>query len=219
MAVNEKLQRFVDTLFSEAPANKNINELKEELLLNLTDKYNDFIGEGKSDEVAYNLTAASVGNINELIRSLGHSSSSYEVNQQLNAEKEQRRQRTATLSAVSVCLYILSVIPLIVYSEKRTGLVAMIIIIAIATALLIYNYASRPKDEKYKGSSILDSIDNWQRGVKNRRKLLSAILSVMWLLTVIIYFIFSFVTGYWHLTWLIFIIATIFNIILSYILK
>lgn len=219
MAVNEKLQRFIDTLFSEAPANKNINELKEELLLNLTDKYNDFIAEGKSDEVAYNLTAASVGNINELIRSMGYSSSSYEINQQLNAEKEQQRQKTATLSAISVCLYILSIIPLIVYSDKRTGFVATIIIIAISTALLIYNYASRPKNEKYKSSSIIDSIDNWQRGVKNRRKLLGTILSVMWLLTVIIYFVFSFVTGFWHLTWLIFIIATIFNVILSYILK
>lgn len=215
----EKLRQFVDSIFSDAPQNKNTLELKEEIFLNLTDKYNDFIANGKSEETAYNLTVASVGNVNELISSLGSTMSSHDINQQINAEKEQARQRSATLSAISVCLYILSLIPLIVYSDRQKGLVATIIVIAIATALLIYNRASRPKHEKYGGSSILEAIDNWQKGVANKHKFKSTLISVMWLLTVIIYIVISFITMMWYITWIIFIIASIFNIILNYIFK
>ena len=220
MESNEKLRRFIDTIFADAPQNKNVGELKEEILLNLNDKYNDFIAAGKSEETAYNLTVASLGNINELIGSMSARASGYDdINQEIKAEKEQLRQRSATFNAIAGFLYILSIIPVIIYANDRQGVVATIIIIGIATALLIYNRVNRPKYEKFGASSILDAIDNWQRNAKNRRHLAGTLISVMWLLTVIMYFVISFATGLWHITWMIFIVTTIFNIILGYILK
>jgi hypothetical protein len=220
MESNERLRWFIESIFTDAPQNKNVNELKEEILLNLTDKYEDFIARGKSEETAYNLTVASLGNINELISDMGARASGYEgISQEIKAEKEQLRQRSATFNAIAAFLYILSIIPVIIYSNDRQGIVATIIIIGIATALLIYNRVNRPKYEKFSSSSILDAINDWQRNAKNRKQLAGTIISVLWLLTVIMYFVISFATGLWHITWMIFIVTTIFNIILGYILK
>ena len=46
--MNEKLRRYIDDLFANAPSTVRAVELKEELYQNLTDKYNDLIAEGKS---------------------------------------------------------------------------------------------------------------------------------------------------------------------------
>ena len=219
MEMNEKLRRFIDTLFADAPQNKNINELKEEIFLNLTDKYNDFLAKGKDEESAYNLTIASVGNINELIGSMKNNSSSYEINREIQAEKEQLRQRSATFNAIAILLYILSVIPPILYPNRKYGVVAMIIVIATATALLVYNRVNRPKFENFGSSSIVDAINSWQRNVKNKHHFAGMVIAILWLMTVIIYFVISFVVGFWHVTWLIYIIATIFTIIINYIFK
>ena len=45
--MNEKLRRYIDDLFANAPSTVRAVELKEELYQNLTDKYNDLIAEGK----------------------------------------------------------------------------------------------------------------------------------------------------------------------------
>lgn len=41
--MNERLRNKVDELFVNAPRTRRANDLKEELLANLTDKYNDLI--------------------------------------------------------------------------------------------------------------------------------------------------------------------------------
>jgi hypothetical protein len=44
---NERLRTYIESLFENAPKTRKAIELKEEILLNLTDKYNDLIAEGK----------------------------------------------------------------------------------------------------------------------------------------------------------------------------
>lgn len=61
--MQDKLRAFIDTLFEDAPAGKKVVELKEEMLQNLNDKYSDLLSEGKSEEAAYNLAVASVGDV------------------------------------------------------------------------------------------------------------------------------------------------------------
>ena len=58
-SMEDKLRAFIDTLFEDAPAGKKAVELKEEMLQNLNDKYNDLLSEGKSEEAAYNLAVLS----------------------------------------------------------------------------------------------------------------------------------------------------------------
>ena len=50
----EKIKKYVNELFKDAPKTNKTEELKEELLLDLTEKYNDLIKEGKTKTEAYN---------------------------------------------------------------------------------------------------------------------------------------------------------------------
>ena len=68
--MEDKLRAHMDHLFREVPLTKKSVELKEEILQNLVDKYHDLIAEGKSEEAAYNIAVASVGDISELLDSL-----------------------------------------------------------------------------------------------------------------------------------------------------
>ena len=65
-----KLRAYMDHLFSQTRPTKAAVELKEEMLQNLTDKYNDLLAEGKSPEAAYNIATASIGDISELLAQL-----------------------------------------------------------------------------------------------------------------------------------------------------
>ena len=47
--MDNKLKAYVDNLFRNAPATAKAYEVKEEILQNLKDKYNDLIAEGKSE--------------------------------------------------------------------------------------------------------------------------------------------------------------------------
>lgn len=67
----EKLQKRVDYLFKNAPDTKRAEELKEELMANLIDRYNDLTAGGKSEDEAIEITIEGIGDVNELIRSIG----------------------------------------------------------------------------------------------------------------------------------------------------
>ena len=53
--MNNRLREYIDNLFATAPSNRKTVEVKEEILQNLTDKYNDLIAEGKNEDVAFNI--------------------------------------------------------------------------------------------------------------------------------------------------------------------
>ena len=67
----EKLQKRVDDLFKNAPDTKRAEDLKEELMANLIDRYNDLIQGGKTEDEAVKITIEGIGDVNELIRSIG----------------------------------------------------------------------------------------------------------------------------------------------------
>ncbi len=198
----DRLRRYIDIAFEEAPQTKKTVELKEEILQNITDKYNDLLSEGKTEEAAYNIAVASIGDVGELVESL-KSSSSDRVN--LSQEEiEKSRQRSALIVSISVAMYILAVIPPIIFSGN-IGPILMFIIVAVATALLIYNNMTKPKYMKI-DDTIVEEFKEWKESKGNRE--LSAISSAVWSLATVVYIIVSFLTGAWHITWVIFLIAT-----------
>lgn len=68
--MNERLRRYLDSVFSPYEDLKQIQELKEELLYDLQEKLSDLKKEGYDDEAAYLLTIESIGEISELIESI-----------------------------------------------------------------------------------------------------------------------------------------------------
>lgn len=200
--MNERLRKYIDSLFMDAPETRKAVELKEEILQNITDKYNDLLSEGKTEEAAYNIAIASVGEVNELIDNLrgGTSTMQYPSNEVI----EMSRQKTAKITAIAVALYILSPAVLIATNGRLIGLFLMFCMAAVATAMLIYNNMSRPKYTKV-DDTIVEEFKEWK---ENRdKKGLGAINSAIWSLSTTLYFIISFYTGAWHVSWVIFLIA------------
>lgn len=65
--MNEKLKRYLDNAFRSAPKNARTAELKEEILQNVNEKYNDLIAAGKSEDDAYRIAINGIGDLSELL--------------------------------------------------------------------------------------------------------------------------------------------------------
>lgn len=212
--MNEKLRNYIEVIFEDAPKTKEVVELKEEMLQNLIEKYNDLVAEGKSSDAAYNIATASIGDVNELIYQLkGHSATYMKYENELLKRKKQ----SALFVSLAVMLYILSVVPVILIGEVGdgvTGVSIMFVMIAAATGLLIYNYISRPKYLK-KDGTVVEEFKEWKANKVENNSTYKAICSAMWSIVTVIYFIISFITFAWHITWVIFLIGAAIQAIIK----
>lgn len=194
--MNEKLRNYIDGLFENAPKTVRAVELKEEMYQNLTDKYNDLIAEGKSEESAYNIAIASIGDVEILISGL---------NGEKQMESEVSRKRSAILTAVAIALYILCPVPVILI-QNEIGIMALFLFVAVATGLLIYNGVTRERYVKA-DDTMVEDFKEWKQNSKQKNKAADAIVGSFWLIAVCVYIVVSFMTGAWHITWIIFLIA------------
>lgn len=69
-SANERLKRYIDGIFESVPDTKKAGELKEEMLSNLTEKYNDYVASGLSEDAAYAAAVADLGDTDELLSSV-----------------------------------------------------------------------------------------------------------------------------------------------------
>lgn len=111
--MNDKIRKYVNELFENAPNTKRAYDLKDEIISNANDKYNDLISEGKSVEEAYNQVIQEIGNVDELINELVKNNP---INKESNMEA---KRKTALTVSISIGIYILSVISVIVLDELR----------------------------------------------------------------------------------------------------
>lgn len=194
--MNEKLRKYIDDLFANAPSTVRAVELKEEMYQNLTEKYNDLIAEGKSEESAFNIAVASIGDVDSLIGGLSS---------EKRVESEKSQKPSAIFISVAIALYILSPVPVILF-EQEIGVVFLFLFAAIATALLIYNGVTRERYVK-SDDTMVEDFKEWKQNSKQKNKAASSIIGSFWLIAVCVYIVVSFLTGAWHITWIIFLIA------------
>ncbi len=202
----EKLKNYIEYVFEDAPKTKEVFELKEEMLQNLIDKYQDLINEGKNSETAYNIATASIGDVNELIEQLKYKSMS---NGTYEKEFNDARKRSALLTSISVMLYILSVVPVILMGNVGDGIIGvvlMFVFIAIATGLIIFNSMSKPKYLK-KDQTMVEEFKEWKANDVEKNSVYKATTSALWSIVTVVYFIVSFLTYAWYITWVIFLIG------------
>lgn len=197
---------YVEELFAGTTPSKRAVELKEEMIQNLTEKYNDLLSEGKTPEAAFNIAVAGIGDISYLLKDLEKDAAHPEI---IAAQ----RQRSAMLTAIAIMMYILSVVPLIILgvltrgdTGPLIGVVIMFIFIAGATGLLIYNGMTKPKYLKT-DDTMVEEFKEWQSASAEQKSLRNSISSSIWALILAIYFLVSFLTGAWYITWVIFVIG------------
>ena len=196
--MREQLIQYVELLFA---GGRDCEDIKQEILQNTLDRYDDLIAEGKVPEAAYRLAITGIGDINEI---LGTKS-------QTAAPVSPRSVPTAPLTdndtsakkfmrAIAVGLYILCPLPLIALSEfglSVAGLCGTLAIVAVATVLIILGAKKKIGPD---GREIADD----EEDKKPKSPLQKSVSGLVWAIGVALYFIISFSTNYWHITWVIF---------------
>lgn len=214
--MNEKIRKEVNILFENAPNTKRANDLKDEIISNAEDKYEDLVKQGKKEEEAMQTVMQEIGNVDELIEELNKTNP-------IHAEyREEARKKTGLIVSICVGLYILSVISCVVLDEL--GLPDFVIassflaIAGFSTCLLIYHFMTKPKYIKYE-DTMVEEFKEWKGKKDKNKEIKKAIDSILWTLTVIIYLIVSFTFGIWYISWVIFLIATLIENIIKLMFK
>ena len=193
-----KLEKYIEYLFENAPDTKEAKEMKEEILSNLMEKYNDLLADGYSESEAYDIAVRGLGDITGLIDKLERPAEKpMFTKEEIMADK----RRSAIITSIAVGLYILCVVPVLIFGEVGSGvlgIVLMFVMIAAATVMLIYNNMTR-----------LVKDDEDEEEERNLPPAIRAVNSVITAITLVVYLALSFATGAWHITWVIFIISTV----------
>lgn len=217
--MNVKIKNYIDLLFKDVPNTSKAKDLKEEMLSNANDRYEDYIAQGKSDNEAYGLAVSSIGDVDDLLQDLMPSEMQV-------SEIGHYRKRNAMIIAISVMMYIFCPIPVILSSingNPITGLVWMFSLVAIATGMLIYSSMTTPREVKHYNDSMESK--KWEDvpvlTSRRNRSLCKTVKSLSWTIFTVIYFVISFSTFAWHITWIIWLVASVVDriIVLSFEMK
>ena len=178
-------------------------ELKEELLANLIEKYNDHLMNGKTEEEAYTTVISGIGDISELIENMREP-------YPLAPYSPKERNKHALFVSLAVAIYIMSIfiVPIFTvnFSSPMTGIFIMLCCIAIATGLLIYSNMMRQSYIK-SDDSLVEDFKAYRVKTDKRKAAYNSFKSAFWSIVVAIYLLISFLFGIWAYSWIIYIIA------------
>ncbi len=206
--MEDKLRAYMDEVFAGVKKTRKAVELKEEILQNILDKYHDLLEEGKSPEAAYNIAIASLGDMDEILRVLEKETQDYQYvpSEEISAAKK----KSALLMSIAIGLYILLAVPVTLAGMTgqymELGVALLFICVALATGLLIYNNMTKPRFHK-EDETLLNEFREWKADKDSRNSSRKAVTSAMWALITAFYFLISFMTMAWHITWIIFLIG------------
>ncbi len=108
----------------------------------------------------------------------------------------------AALLSISIALYIISIIFVVLFSavfaQPIIGVCLFLITVAIATGLIIFN-------------GIVNKSDKKEKIEKKENEKVTLICEILDIICLIAYFVISFLTGAWYITWVIFLVMGLLN--------
>ena len=190
--MREQLIQYVELLFAGA---QDCEDIKQEILQNTLDRYDDLIAEGKVPEAAYRLAITGIGDINEILGTKPQGAPVYQAPAAKTEKEEKDTPFKKLLRAIAVGLYIICPMPLFILSEMgmdTIGLCGTLCIVAVATVLIMLGAKKETPEEKQE--EILTPEAELRKSLDN----------MIWVIGLAVYFVISFLTGAWYITWLIF---------------
>lgn len=209
--MKEKIREHFNQIFAEAPKTRKALDMKQEMMQNAMDKYDDMVAEGYSEEDAYRNVIESIGDVSELFPELEE--------RNLLTLSEKDRKKKAMLTAIAVGMYIFAGVVFFGFSLlggavcgyyfdfANLGFILALLICIAPTIMLVYaanmypNYTRKEKEDMVENYKEMRHINNKEKAVRK------SISSIIWTLAVVLYFLISFGTYEWQVTWLIFPIA------------
>lgn len=196
--MREQLAQYVDLLFAGSDG---AEEIKQEILQNTLDRFDDLVARGSTEEAAYRQAIAGIGDVGELLG--GESPDARpqpEIVDPLPGFEGTAPAVARMMRAVAIFLYIVSPIPLLLLDTlgwDNIGVCLTLVIVAIATLLLLTFKAPAGKKAAQESQQAAGTAEG-------RKNLDASIKKLMRTLGVVLYFVISFSTGAWLVTWLIF---------------
>ncbi|MBQ7416257.1 MAG: hypothetical protein IJW14_04385 [Oscillospiraceae bacterium] len=206
--MREQLSKYVELLFA---GTTDTDEIRQEILQNSLDKFDDLVAQGKTPEAAYRLTISGIGDINEILGQPSAAptpSPSAKVPQPKQTELSDNNRKLLRASAIA--LYILSAIPTVLSDGNTAGVCLTVLLVAIATAIMVYIGKSNPETAAADSGSEFSTPEAEQtettasspktpepRSKKTAR-------GIIWGIGTGLYICLSVITGAWYITWLIF---------------
>ena len=205
--MSTKLRTYVETLFEDAPTAPHIYDLKEELLANLEEKFDDLLAAGYSEEDAYASVISGLGDAESLIASLSVEPEPHEI------PYEEARRHTAQTVASSAFLYCIAVAALLLVRMvlgNTMGWVSFWVIAAFATGQVVYHFMTRPAVAR-------PTLSKWSK--KRRKQIKGTASGILWVVATMLYMLISFESGEWHISWIIFLLATVVQLVMNLVFK
>ena len=205
VSMESRIHAHIDNLFIGVAPDARVSEVKLELYMNTTDRYHDLLAEGRSPEEAFRGATERIGDVGEILRSIGISlpqdSKSPQKDQAhpSSPKTKLRRKILRTQGCHVITMLMLTFYFILSFTTSAWHITWILFLILPAlenvyTAIVDLVYAKHP-DRAY----VAD-----EQGNKLQKNLSGAI----WLATLVVYFIVSFTFAHWHLTWLIFLFGS-----------
>lgn len=115
--MEDKIRKYVESHFAGASMRSDTEELKEELIVNLIDKYHDLVAAGQSPESAYEAVIAGIGDLDEMLKELGAKKEQryYSPGSTAAPEKESHTARNVILAILGILLFLVLVTVLLIF--------------------------------------------------------------------------------------------------------
>ena len=217
--MDERMRTHIEKLFENAPKTRKAIELKEELLANSEERYQDLVADGATADDAFKHVISSIGNVSELFRGLEEAPS------QSREEYEAQLHKVAVVKTAAVGLYILGAVVFFasglldgyVYSSVNItfiGFILMLLIASIPTCMLVYVGSRYPRYKKT-ADTVVEDFKEWKSDSLKKKSVKNASLLVAWTFVILIYFAVSFLTFAWYATWIIFLAGACIHAIIE----
>lgn len=217
--MNERLKNHIEMLFENAPKTRKAFELKEELLTNTEERYQDLICNGVTSEDAIKNVINSIGDVSELFEGLEDTSMDDKQ------EFDFRFKKAVLMKTIAVGLYIFSIVVFITFASldsmiysnisfSNIGLILMLLIAIVPTCMLVYVSSMYPKYKK-REDTLVEDFKEWNRDTYKTKSIKGSVLLVLWATTILVYFFVSYITFAWYATWIIFLAALCIHTIIE----
>jgi len=191
--MREQLIKYVELLFAGTP---NSDDMRQEIMQNTLDRYDDLIDQGKTQEAAYRLAISGIGDIHELLGTNDARATEARTEHVDYRGRPLPSSKKRAMRAVAIGMYICCVVPVIALGTVGDGILGvclMLLMIAAATVLIILSSSGSREEtaERHNEKELKDP-------------LYKAYKSVSGAITLAIYLGISFWSGAWYITWLMF---------------
>lgn len=201
--MKEKIRQHFNMIFADAPKTRRAIDLKDEMTQSAMDKFDDMVADGYSEEDAYENVIHSIGDVTELFPTVE------EKNLMDLSEKD--RKKKALLTSIATGIYIFAAAVFFYFGadghDAEFGFVLAILLCIVPTVMLVYAANMYPNYRRKEEPDMVELYKEVKYGRNKARAVRKSINSIIWSVTLVLYFIISFVSYRWHVTWIIFLIA------------